>query len=195
MNPKGKMGWLLLALALLVPAVMFWNWWNALDSRPKEAARKPSGGPVFGEVAMAAKLPNPMSAPVLTVSSTVALARQEEAPRAPAVSAPPAPPPPEAAKAPPFRRDPTLSPQESKLARTNELRSKLGLAGEVQAPAIEKKVRLQGITLTQSARLAIVNDQVLREGQSLSNGVRVEKILQNTVIFKFKGKTFAKRLK
>ncbi|MBI4424647.1 MAG: hypothetical protein HY554_13020 [Elusimicrobia bacterium] len=62
MSGKGAIGWLILAVALAVPAFMFWNWWTMLNSRQPEG-RRPAPGPVFGGTQMAQNLQNPLTQP------------------------------------------------------------------------------------------------------------------------------------
>ena len=47
MSGKGSLGWLILAVALAVPAFMFWNWWKLLNNRPADVGRKAASGQVF----------------------------------------------------------------------------------------------------------------------------------------------------
>lgn len=70
MSGKGVLGWLILAVALAVPAFMFWNWWKLLNNKPAEFGRKPVQGPVFSDTKMAQQMPNPLS------GSTAAVAGQ-----------------------------------------------------------------------------------------------------------------------
>lgn len=81
MSGKGALGWLILMVALAVPAFMFWNWWKLLNNKPREGSR-PAQGPVFEKTQMASNLQNPLAgqagaagpAPAGAGSSTAAAA-------------------------------------------------------------------------------------------------------------------------
>lgn len=62
MSGKGALGWLILMVALAVPAFMFWNWWKLLNNKPREGSR-PAQGPVFEKTQMAGNLQNPLNNP------------------------------------------------------------------------------------------------------------------------------------
>ncbi len=64
------LGWLILAVALAVPAFMFWNWWQLLNNKPAEFGRKSAQGPVFSDTKIASQMPNPLA------TSTAAAAGQ-----------------------------------------------------------------------------------------------------------------------
>ncbi|MBI4346468.1 MAG: hypothetical protein HY553_06410, partial [Elusimicrobia bacterium] len=114
MSGKGVLGWLILAVALAVPAFMFWNWWKLLNNKPVEFGRKPVQGPVFNDTKMASQMPNPLAGSTATASgqppaavpqgSAAAPAQPPAAqaapqpPAAPAPGTPPADPPAPAAQ-------------------------------------------------------------------------------------------------
>lgn len=62
MSGKGALGWLILMVALAVPAFMFWNWWKLLNNKPREGSR-PAQGPVFEKTQMASNFQNPLTGP------------------------------------------------------------------------------------------------------------------------------------
>ncbi|MBI3547436.1 MAG: hypothetical protein HY078_00135 [Elusimicrobia bacterium] len=62
MSAKGTLGWVILAVALSVPAFMFWNWWQAMNTRKPEVKLKPNPL-VFGGGSMTKDMSNPLATP------------------------------------------------------------------------------------------------------------------------------------
>lgn len=73
MSGKGALGWLILAVALAVPAFMFWNWWKLLNHKPAEPTRRSAeSGPVFNDTKMAQNLTNPLASTGTAAGQTAA---------------------------------------------------------------------------------------------------------------------------
>jgi general secretion pathway protein B len=98
---------------------------------------------------------------------------------APAASTPPAAPIPVAAA--PVRTEAAPAPRES--GSRGELPS--GVQREVPALSVSGFIREEG-----SSGFVIVNDRLLREGDELAPGLKLEKILQDSVVFDYKGYRF-----
>lgn len=176
-NARGGLGWAILAVALAVPGVLFYNWWSHLKAeREKTVAAKARGRVQNGAVFQSspnARLINPISesasalpvaAPDAPVASTVPAVASEAIAGAPlpepivnpaasvfAASEPPA--------APPLPRDPTLSPSDRlrereaeaaklRAARDLDEMSRTKLAGKSKKPALPTKgMEVQGIII------------------------------------------------
>lgn len=193
MQNKSALAWLILAVALAVPGVMFRQWWRQLSS-PREQVRRPPAGGVFGPTKVAPANP-------LVVASSPA--PSPSAVEAPAVAATPEP---ALRFAPKVDRDPMLSMADmAKLAALA-----LPPPTPVPAPApkpkprraprpIESLVRLSGILESPSSITAIVNERVVRSGQSFevrSQGrsvtVKILEIAPTAVTFEAGKKRFRK---
>lgn len=97
---KGFLGWVILAVALAVPAFMFWNWWQAMNQGRLEGGRRLVSGGVFSAVSSAARLSNPIVTSTQTAAVLVSTGTIAPAPTAspeplsgpaPALTAPAAP--------------------------------------------------------------------------------------------------------
>lgn len=108
--------------------------------------------------------------------------------------------------APETNRDPTLSILDHKiLALRREAREaamrpkpvkkvkKKKRKPKVKVIPVWKKIIVQGIISTPNGRAAIVNDEVRHKGDRVLNA-EIKKITSSSVIFKYKGRTFYKRV-
>jgi hypothetical protein len=249
MATKSSVGWLILAFALAVPGVLFYQWYTHLDLEKKRALStkvRLSDTDLFRNSPKQEKLVNPMAAsaaPVVASSATSSApapapaAVSGTAPLASSASpdgrqsgvasvAPPAltqsPPPapaaddPIAAKTPavpaanPFQawRDPTLSPHDLVEIERLELEKQLNLqelkdramhklpqAPKAPPVQIEKLIDLQGIVSVEGQNKAIVNNDVVAEGDMVktkAGPVKVLRISLQKVVFVYRNKQFFK---
>ncbi|MFH2203923.1 MAG: hypothetical protein ABIJ96_12455 [Elusimicrobiota bacterium] len=243
------MGWLLLLVALAVPAVFFYNWWTKMQ---KPSAMEANGGKaegMFGSARSGAPA-NPIrrktaqpppgqaakSGGVASSSPTTSGAGMapgvnaeagsgQPAPVAPAVPASETGAPMQRKKATPpsggvrgkvleynpnTNRDPTLSILDIKMIKILEEQRMEALRPpppppekkvarqpppppRPTAPPVWKQINVQGIISTPNGRAAIVNDEVRYLGDSVLNA-EIKKITGSTVIFRYKGQTFYKRV-
>ncbi len=109
------------------------------------------------------------------------------------------------AYAPRGNRDPMMTPEElAQIQRQKKIkkeRDRLRIEGELARQKAsdpfeiaKKKINVQGVLHTEDGMLAIVNDQILRQGESYL-GAKIVQINGNKVIFKFKGRIFEKIFK
>jgi hypothetical protein len=204
---------MILAAALAVPGLLFYNWWSHMKAARGQnvfatsRGRVPEGG-LFEAAPNPSRLVNPISS-----SATVAVAETESVAGAAqaAVIPPPAdsmqagggaPPEPAklAAAAPPppsLKRDPMISPFDALRLKEIEDRKR---ASERQLNrykprgdrSIESSIELLGIISGPSgAPKAIVNNEIIGVGQKI-NGARVLRITDSSVTFEYKGKKFTK---
>ncbi|MCX5793957.1 MAG: hypothetical protein NTY77_00490 [Elusimicrobia bacterium] len=240
MATKSPVAWLVLAFALAVPGVLFYQWYTHLDLEKKRALTtkvRLKDTDLFRNSPKQDKLVNPIApvaAPVVastaaataasTATATAAGGGPVAAAAPPANAAPAAPvvrPAPEAndpnvaivSTAPaanPYQawRDPTLSPHDLVEIERLELEKQLaleelkdralnGTKAPPKAPPvqIEKLIDLQGIVSVEGGNKAIVNNEVVAEGEVVktkSGPVKVLRITLQKVIFSHKNKTFFK---
>ncbi len=110
--------------------------------------------------------------------------------------------------APETNRDPTLSILDHKIlalrrqARLDAMRPKIKLKPKkvkrkpkpkIKRIPIWKQIIVQGIISTPNGRVAIVNDELRNKGDVVLNA-EIKKITSSSVIFKYKGRTFYKRV-
>jgi hypothetical protein len=240
MATKSSVGWLILAFALAVPGVLFYQWYTHLDKEKKialgmkvrlkdtslfqnspkkdklvnpiaPAASAAPAQPVAGSSAPAAGLPVPDS----PEAAAPAEAPGSPLPAEPAAAVPAAATAPEAvlstavAQANAFLawRDPTLSPYDLVRMEQTELEKQIRLL-ELQEAAeqktkpvrkpqvkIETMIDLQGIVSAGGTNKAIVNNEVVGEGDTVKTSagpVRVVRITTQSVGFAYKDKRFSK---
>jgi hypothetical protein len=249
MATKSSIGWLILAFALAVPGVLFYQWYTHLDLEKKKAlsmkVRLQETG-LFPKSQQKGKLVNPIAQPASAAAAQPAADASAPAaglpvPDSPAGAEPTAavvpaatavPPDPEEPGAPPPTvpaseaapeaspstaaaqinaflawRDPTLSPYDQvrieQMALEKEIRlQELQDAAEqkskpVRKPQIqiEKLIDLQGIVSAGGTNKAIVNNEVVGEGDTVKTSagpIRVVRITTQSVGFAYKDKRFSK---
>lgn len=221
---KSFLGWLMLLVALAVPAVLFYNWWTQMQAPTAlEAAQEvpagaglssvrasPSGAPSGGaptvpgssaggrasSPAHAAVTSSGGAAPQVQKASTVPAAdTQTKAAKKPRRRGRK-----ELRYAPKTDRDPTLSILDMKLIALREEARRRALApAPVQkkerkrVKALHTQIELQGIISTPQGRGAIINDEIYYRGDKVL-GATIRKITSSTVIFRYKGRTFYKKM-
>jgi hypothetical protein len=209
MATKSSVGWLILAFALAVPGVLFYQWYTHLDLEKKKALgikvrlqdtglfqSSPKKDKLVNPIAPVA-VPIPIPVPVAVSSTPAAVPDNEQVATA-------APPPtddlevPKASSAPAANsflawRDPTLSPHDQVRIEQLELEKQIRIdelkaaaehkAAPVRKPPvqIEKLVDLQGIVSTpESGNRAIVNGEVVSEGDLVKTSAGPVKVLRIT---------------
>ncbi|MBI5240843.1 MAG: hypothetical protein HY926_10255 [Elusimicrobia bacterium] len=240
MATKSSVGWLILAFALAVPGVLFYQWYTHLDLEKKKALSmkvRLSETGLFQNSPKKDKLVNPIAQAAPPATAQPASSSSAPAAGLPAAAVPPgeAPPPdaaPAEASVPPGLpdqaadadaavagstgslintflawRDPTLSPYDQVRMEQMELEKQIRLqelqeAAEQRAkPAhkpqvqIEKLIDLQGIVSAGGTNKAIVNNEVVGEGDLVKTSAGTVKIMRITtqgVAFAFKDKRFNK---
>jgi hypothetical protein len=255
MATKGSVGWLILAFALAVPGVLFYQWYTHLDLEKKRAlttkvrlkdtdlfrnspkqdklvnpinssaapviastatsaspapgrgqAAAPAGSAAASNAPAAAALRTPSG--ISAAAGTSADAGSASAPAAPAADDPEKPAPAPAANPYQAWRDPTLSPHDLVEIERMELEKQLALQElkdraehkeKPQAKAapvqIEKLVELQGIVSVEGGNKAIVNNDVVAEGdlvKTKAGSVKVLHITDQKVVFSYRNRTFFK---
>ena len=248
---KSFLGWLLLLVALAVPAVFFFNWWTKMEAAKTESStpqiKKKAFGPVrstqTGGLSNPIKKPGEteavkdMTPPTAVVSSSGSASSQGEmSPQADstdnargpmtasearlAASSPPAGGPAASGVSrkkmrkpqvleynPQTNRDPTLSVLDIKILALREEARRQALMPKPKPnpkpapapvakplpPPVWKQITVQGIISTPNGRAAIVNDELRYLGDEVLGAV-IKKITSSNVIFRYKGKTFYKRV-
>lgn len=221
MTRKGSLGWIMLLVAMAVPAFIFYNWWSGLNSaRRREMAKKvrlriPEDKLFSGSSRPVARLTNPIASQgsALPVASTASAAVEAVvAPVPPPVEPAGAAPKPEPdrfataappAVAQPHFRDPTLSPYDQyrleqleleKKIREQEMRfpSRSRAQPRDEGKSVESAVSLEGIVINEeSGNRAIVNGETVSEGDFVGK-VKVQRITPRGVLFLYKNKKFMK---
>ncbi len=254
MATKSSVGWLILAFALAVPGVLFYQWYTHLDLEKKRALttkvrlkdtdlfrNSPKQdkliNPIAPAVAPVAALQTPSGIGLALGAPPVALSGGGErlpskdggplpadaipasasptpvVPSAPATTEAATPEVPQAHSTPavnPFQawRDPTLSPHDLVEIERLGLEKQLALAelkdralNRPKAPHkppsvhMEKLIDLQGIVSIEGRNKAIVNNDMVAEGdivKTKAGPVKVMRITIQKVIFGYKQKTFSK---
>jgi hypothetical protein len=233
MATKTSIGWLILACALAVPGVLFYQWRTHLDLEKKRALTtkvRLNDTDLFRNSPNQDKLVNPIASAAASVAASTAAPAVSEVPPA-ASEVPPAPagqtslrpasPAPAedgpavlkssaAFAANPFQawRDPTLSAHDLVEIERLELERQLALQelkdralqvskGPPKSPPIpiETLIELQGIVSVAGRNKAIVNNDVVAEGEVVrtkAGPVKVLRITPQKVIFAHQNKSFFK---
>ncbi|MBI4424969.1 MAG: hypothetical protein HY554_14650 [Elusimicrobia bacterium] len=173
-----RLGWIILAVALLVPALMFWDWWTKLDSGQAVASRRPTSAAVFPGTPVARLLANP-----LDLKGDAPAPVPQDAGSAPALE-------------PRADPDPTPSPMELERPPAPAAKApKPARSKRKPLPTIQSLVRLQGITAGRDSVVAIVNERVVVPGgvvRVLRGGrpaaVKVVDIQSDRVLFQHGGR-------
>lgn len=205
MRSRGAAGWAVLVLALCVPGVLFYNWWSRMDKEKKRqlnvSVRKHTEAAPFADSENKNKLVNPVAA------QAAAPAPAPAPPLLPSLAQPEAAPAPAAPVAastatalPDFpARDPMLSPYDvvrlkrqelEKIMRTSDLPSRRIVPVE---PPVENNIDLQGIVSAGGVNKAIVNGEVVGEGDTVEGAV-ILKISGRSVVFRHKNRKFTKHV-
>ena len=244
MATKSSVGWLILAFALAVPGVLFYQWYTHLDlekkkalsmkvrlsetglfqsspkkdrlvnplpppAQPQPAAVQPAAASTAAAAGLPAAAPVAGAVPPLTAAPapTAAPALEPQAPAAPAADAAVAPSTGSQITAFLAWRDPTLSPYDQVRIEQIELERQIRLqdlqeakeqqARPVRKPQvqIERLIDLQGIVSAGGVNKAIVNNEVVGEGDTIktsAGAVRVVRITTQGVGFAFRDKRFSK---
>lgn len=108
--------------------------------------------------------------------------------------------------APKSTRDPTLSPMDAKKLAEEALAKKLAKERiraaldeaprkreKPRKPPVEDRIELYGVVTTPEGTTAIINDQILKEGDDIYGAV-IQRITTNAVVFKYGSRTFTKRV-
>ncbi len=101
--------------------------------------------------------------------------------------------------APKTDRDPTLSILDMRLIALREEARRRAMAPPPKKKVVRKrvplhtKINLQGIISTPQGRGAIINDEIYYRGDKIL-GASIRKITSSTVIFRYKGRTFYKKM-
>ncbi len=199
---KSFLGWLMLLVALAVPAVLFYNWWTQMQAPTAlEAAQEVPAGTGFSSVeasnsAQTAVTPSGGAAPQAQKASTAPAAdTQTKAAKKPRRRGKK-----KLRYAPKTDRDPTLSILDMKLIALREEARRRALApapvkkkDKKRVKALHTKIELQGIISTPQGRGAIINDEIYYRGDKVL-GATIRKITSSTVIFRYKGRTFYKKM-
>ncbi len=202
---KSFLGWLMLLVALAVPAVLFYNWWTQLQAPTAlEAAQEvPAGAGLSSAKASPSTAPAPAAAGQAKVpAQTAATSSGGAAPQAGKAAS-------QKSRrrgkkevryAPQGDRDPTLSILDMKLIALREEARRRALAPppkakkmRKRAPPLHTRITLQGIISTPQGRGAIINDEIYYRGDRVL-GATIRKITSSTVIFRYKGRTFYKKM-
>ncbi|WP_305044073.1 general secretion pathway protein GspB [Geoalkalibacter sp.] len=209
--PRRKMplALILVALALLINAGLLLWWLKPWQPPASEQTALPASETPPSAPPAVASVPEPL-APL-----TAAPAAPTPSAPAPVAVAPPAPPaPPTVAPPPPMPVAPQASmfapaeepapaavpdawlaalaqPQEADLARTLPgLPLLKDLPGEVRAALPEFSFSLHYFTTSPAERLVRINGRLLREGQSLAEGLVLEEITEGGAVFDYRGRLF-----
>ena len=186
--PRQFRPYIWLAGALFINAMALALWWRpapppaqiqmakALPETPPAAPRAPvattGGAPEARPALRPAQLP--VAPPVLTV--VAAQPRASVAPR-PAPETPP----------------PETKPRAAAPDKTDETTNKADNSDGTSASLMKQlpPINIAGyIRDAEANRLVMVNDRLLREGDELAPGLKLEKILDDSVIFNFRGHRF-----
>lgn len=209
MRGRGAAGWAILVLALAVPGLLFYNWWSRMDREKKRqlniSVRKHTEAAPFAGSENKNRLVNPVAAQAAVSTAAAAQTPAEAAAPAPSPAQPeaaPAPAGPVAASAtaalPDFpARDPMLSPYDMVRLKRQEL-EKMMRASELsvkkivpEEPPAENNIDLQGIVSAGGVNKAIVNGEVVGEGDTVEGAV-ILKISDRSVVFRHKNRKFTK---
>ncbi|MHB2025270.1 MAG: hypothetical protein ACYCPQ_01330 [Elusimicrobiota bacterium] len=222
MSRQGIAGWALLAVALAVPAAMFYRWRSGMQSAQGTAISKiareriPAGG-VFLKSPQQIKFTNPLDAQApkmqpnfrpadvssanqsVRISSTASQSPENpaaaRAPSKAALAYDPSP----GSYAMTVNRDPTLSPGdydrlwELEKEKERKLHPVKKIRKIRRRPPVESTVHLEGIIYSPGNAKAIVNDETVGLGGVIGR-VKVIRIMPNSVVFKYKNKTFIKTI-
>ncbi|MFA6004136.1 MAG: general secretion pathway protein GspB [Elusimicrobiota bacterium] len=170
----------------------------SVAAQPKSAPAAPAAP--APKTAAAPALPKPMM-PVPAMPKPAAPAPALPAPAMPAPALPaPAEPPPDA-KAYLSWRDPTLSPYDQVQLDREEAERQMRLQDFQNQPAMPRArrrrpstaINLQGIVSSEGTNRAIINGEIVRQGQTI-NGVKIIRITPQSVIFMQNNKRFTKTI-
>ncbi len=224
MTTKSTVGWLILAFSLIVPGMIFYQWYvhtndvRMHDLNVKVRSRLPEGGPFAippSQNKPITPIPEISSAPVAAAAevSAVPAAVSEDKPEPPAPEAAVPAPSVQASSAPAIDfhswRDPTLSPYDKILMERLEMERQLKIhelqdashkarrssaQKESGLSSIIKRLDLQGIVSKPGG-----GNSAIVNGQAVQEGdligeVKVLRITPQKVVFSYKNRRFIKSL-